>query len=55
MVDNIVGLFVAAMVSGLLYIFAHDYLGVPDEKIWSESMVSADVLGVICAGLGLRR
>jgi hypothetical protein len=54
MVDYIVGFFVAAMVSGLVYILAHDYWGVADELIWSDSMISADVLAVICAGLGIR-
>jgi hypothetical protein len=54
MVDYIVGFFVAAMVSGIIYIFAHDYWGVADELIWSDSMIGADVLAVICAGLGIR-
>ena len=54
MVDSIVGFFVAVMVSGLIYVFAHDYCGFADETIWSNSMIGADVLAVICAGLGIR-
>jgi hypothetical protein len=54
MIDSIVGFFVAVMVSGLIYVLAHDYWGVADELIWSHSMIGADVLAVICAGLGIR-
>lgn len=54
MVDSIVGFFVAVMVSGLIYVVAHDYCGFADEIIWSNSMIGADVLAVICAGLGIR-
>ena len=54
MIDSIVGFFVAAMVSGLIYIVAHDYWGFADETIWSHSMIGADVMAVIGAGLGIR-
>lgn len=54
MVDSIVGFFVAAMVSGLVYIVAHDCWGFADETIRSNSMIGADVMAVICAGLGIR-
>ncbi len=54
MVDSIVGLFVAAMVSGVLYIFAHDYMGVADAVIWLDSMIGADLLGVACAVMSIR-
>jgi hypothetical protein len=54
MIDSIVGFFVAVMVSGLIYIVAHDYWGITDELIWSHSMIGADVLAVVCAGLGIR-
>jgi hypothetical protein len=54
MVDSIVGFFVAAMVSGLVYIVAHDCWGFADETIRSNSMIGADVMAVICARLGIR-
>ena len=52
MINSIVGFFVAVMVSGLIYIVAHDYWGITDELIWSHSMIGADVLAVVCAGSG---
>ena len=53
MVDWIVGFFVAAMASGLIYIVAHDYCGLTDEIIWSHSMIGADIMAIVCAGLGI--
>ena len=53
MVDHIAGLFVAMMAAVFLYILVHDCMGLTDHVIWSDSMIGADILGVLCAAMGI--
>jgi hypothetical protein len=54
-IDRLVLFLVAGMVAGVLYVLAHDAIGLADEVIRRDALLTAGLLGLACASTGIRR